>query len=75
MSQEKIIIWLDTNSNPEKWCIDVQRKNSGGEYESILHSGSADFPINVDDFGSFEEDLLIQSLKRAFPSADIGMKF
>jgi hypothetical protein len=74
MSQEKIHIWWDTNSEPEKWRVDVLRKNSEGEYEVVLGSAGADFPIGVEDFGTFEEDLLIQSVKEAFPDATIRLK-
>jgi len=74
MSQEMVNIWWDTNSEPEKWRVDVLRINSEGEYEVVLDSGSCDFLIDVEDFGTFEEDLLIQSLKEAFPGADIRLK-
>ncbi len=74
MSQEKIVIWWDTNSELEKWRVDVLQKNSEGKYEVVLGSGSTDFPINVENFGPFEEDLLIQSVKAAFFAADIRLK-
>jgi hypothetical protein len=75
MSQQKVIIRFDTNSDPEKWHVDVQRKNTEGEYEPSLDSDRADFPIDVEIFGAFEEDLLIQSLKNTFPGAEISLKF
>jgi hypothetical protein len=74
MSQEMIHIWWDTNSEPEKWRVEVLRKNSEGEYEVVFGSASDNFPIGVDDFGTFEEDLLIQSVKEAFPDAAIRLK-
>jgi hypothetical protein len=75
MSQEKIIIWSDTNADQERWRVDVLRKNSEGEYVPVLQSQSDNFPIDVEDFGTFDEDLLIQSLKHTFPDADISLKF
>jgi hypothetical protein len=74
MSQEKIIIWWDSNSEPEKWCVHVLEKNSQREYEVVLGSGSSDFPIDVNNLGPFEEDLLIQSIKAVFPCAEISLK-
>jgi len=74
MSQEKIIIWWDTNSGPERWRVDVLQKNSEREYEFVHGSGSTDFPIRVEDFGTFEEDLLIRSIKEAFPDVTISLK-
>jgi hypothetical protein len=75
MSKEKIIIWSDTNADQERWRVDVLRKNSEGEYVPVLQSQSDNFPIDVEDFGTFDEDLLIQSLKHTFPDADISLKF
>ncbi|HWQ26624.1 MAG TPA: hypothetical protein VN367_07565 [Chlorobaculum sp.] len=75
MSQEKIIIWSDTNADQERWRVDVLRRNNEGEYVPVLKSDSDNFPIDVEDFGTFEEDLLIQSLKHTFPDADISLKF
>jgi hypothetical protein len=75
MSVEKIIIWLDSSFDPEKWRVDVLRRNFEGAYEPFFSSDCADFPVNVDEYGPFEEDLLIQSLKKRFPDADISFKF
>lgn len=74
MPQESVHIWWDTSSEPEKWRVDVLRKNSEGEYEVVLGSAGTNFPILVEDFGTFEEDLLIQSLREAFPDASIRLK-
>ncbi|NTU58644.1 MAG: hypothetical protein HGB00_06965 [Chlorobiaceae bacterium] len=75
MSQEKIIIWFDADSEPEKWRIHVLRKNNEGEYMPAHDSGNTNFPIDVNAFGAFDEDLLIQSVKQEFPGADISLKF
>ena len=75
MSKEQIIAWWDTQSFPEKWCVDVLKANSEGEFAVVLKSGSPDFPIKVEEFGPFEEDTLIYSLKTTFPSAEIYLKF
>ncbi|NHQ60404.1 hypothetical protein G9409_07330 [Chlorobium sp. BLA1] len=74
MSQHKIHIRWNTTIHPEKWHVEVMRKNCEGEPEFILSSDSADFPIDVEDFGTFEEDLLIQSVKEKFPGAEICME-
>ncbi|NTW69334.1 MAG: hypothetical protein HGB23_05720 [Chlorobiaceae bacterium] len=74
MSQNKIHIWWNTNINPEKWHVEVMKKNCEGEHEFILNSDSTDFPIDVEDFGTFEEDLLIQSVKEKFPGAEVHLK-
>ena len=75
MSQEHIIVWWDTTSVPESWCVNLHKRNSNGQDEHVLDSRSEDFPIDVDDFGPFEEDLLISSLKNSFPDAKIILKF
>ncbi len=75
MSKEHVIVWWNSASDPESWCVDLLLKNSNGQYEHLLDSGSEDFPIDVDAFGPFEEDLLIQSLKNSFPLAQIILKF
>lgn len=74
MSQKKINIWWETNSEQEKWRVNVLGKDIEGENGFLLSSENADFPVNVEDYGTFEEDLLIQSLKEAFPGAEISMK-
>lgn len=74
MSKEQIIAWWDTQSFPEKWCVDVLKENSEGEFAVVLKSGSPDFPIKVEEFGPFEEDTLIYSLKTTFPCAEICLK-
>jgi len=71
MSQQTIHISWNTNIHSEKWHVDVLRNNCQGEHEVILSSESADFPVDVEEFGPFEEDLLIQSLKDAFPGDEI----
>ena len=75
MSKEQVIAWWDTQSIPERWCVDVLQKNNEGEFAVVLKSGSPDFPIKVEEFGPFEEDTLIYSLKTTFPSAEICLKF
>lgn len=75
MSKERVVIRLDTISDEDRWHVDVLRKNGEGDYDFVLDNGSADFPINVDDFGPHEEDILIQSLKGAFPGADFTVRF
>ena len=50
MSKEQIIAWWDTQSFPEKWCVDVLKANSEGEFAVVLKSGSPDFPIKVEEF-------------------------
>ncbi len=74
MSQKKINIWWETNSDPEKWRVNVLGKDIEGENGFLLSSENADFPVDVEHFGTFEEDLLIHSLKEAFPGAEISMK-
>jgi len=75
MSRDRIIIWWETRSDVEKWHVEVFRNNGDSLHETVLGSGSSDFPVKVDEFGPFEEDLLIQSLKSTFPQADIRLKF
>jgi hypothetical protein len=76
MSKEQLIAWWDSNSSPERWCVDVLQKNSDGQYNIAFSSnGDPNFPINIKDFGPFEEDTLIQTLKGVFPGADIRLKF
>ncbi len=75
MSGQKIIMWLGTTSGQEKWRVEVLRNNGEGDYSLLLGSESADFPVDVGNFGPFEEDLLIHALKDAYPGADIRLKF
>lgn len=75
MSRDRIIIWWETRSDDEKWHVEVFRNNGDSQHETVLGSGSSDFPVNVDEFGPFEEDRLIQFLKSTFPQADIRLKF
>jgi hypothetical protein len=75
MTPEKLVIWPDSSSGQEMWRVDVLRKNGEGAYEFVRDSENVDFPIDVRNFGPFEEDLLIQSLKEVFPGADISLKF
>ena len=75
MKPERLIIWWNTNSHPERWRVDVMRKNSEDQFGIVYNSESVEFPIRVEDFGPLEEDTLIQSLKNAFPGHDISLKF
>ena len=75
MSQERIIISRDGKQDTEAWQVRVWRKNIEGQDELVLDSGGADFPINVREFGAFDDDLLIQSLKSVFPEAEIRVLF
>jgi hypothetical protein len=75
MAKEQVIAWWETKKYPERWCVDVLHENSEGEFAVVLKSGSPDFPIKVEEFGPFEEDTLIYSLKVTFPHAEICLKF
>lgn len=75
MLQKKIIIWWDSKSDLEKWHVEVLRKIDEGQYQFLQESGSSDFPVNVEEFGPLEEDILIQSIKGTFPDAEISMRF
>jgi hypothetical protein len=75
MSRERIIIWWDTQSELEKWHVDVLRKTDDGQFKFVMGSERPDFPVDVEAFGPLEEDLLIQSLKGTFPDSDISLKF
>ncbi|HWR01140.1 MAG TPA: hypothetical protein VN371_04700 [Chlorobaculum sp.] len=75
MSKNKIIVWWDSQSEMEKWHVEVLRKIDEGQYQFLQGSGSSDFPLDVGQFGPLEEDTLIQSLKGTFPDAEIRMRF
>jgi hypothetical protein len=75
MSENRINVWWDDKSEPEKWHVDVLREVREGHYECTFGSESPDFPVDVDDFGPLEEDSLIQTLKGAFPEAEIRLLF
>lgn len=75
MSEQMVVFWWDSESEPERWRVEIQRKNSQGQYESVSGSDTAGFPVNADNFGPLDEDLLIQSIKTSFPEAHIALKF
>ena len=75
MSKEQVIAWWETQSYPERWRVDVLQENGNGEFAVVLKSGSPEFPVKVEEFGPFEEDTLIYSLKTTFPGAEIMLKF
>lgn len=75
MSQEKVILGWGRDTGKEKWFIELLRENSDGKFSRISDSGCDDFPFNPDDFGPFEEDLLILKLKEVFPGTEIMLKW
>ncbi|NTW83012.1 MAG: hypothetical protein HGB36_06550 [Chlorobiaceae bacterium] len=75
MSQEKIIIGLESTSEEEKWFVEILRNSSSGEYSSMLDSNNIEFPFDIKNFGPFEEDSLILKLKNIYPDADIILKW
>jgi hypothetical protein len=75
MSQEKIIIGLDSTSEEEKWFVEILRNSSSGEYSRILDSNNNEFPFDIRNFGPFEEDSLILKLKNIYPDAHIILKW
>lgn len=74
MSEKRINVWWDDKSEPEKWHVDVLQEVKEGQYEFAFGSESANFPIDVNDFGPLEEDTLIHTLKGAFPDAEIRLQ-
>ncbi|AAM71867.1 MAG TPA: hypothetical protein DEB17_03285 [Chlorobaculum sp.] len=32
---EQMVVWWDSESEPERWRVEVQRKNSLRQYESV----------------------------------------
>lgn len=75
MNQEKIIVSWDDSSRPEKWRLELFRMNDDGRYVHSGGSGDPGFPVNVDSFGPFEEDLLLQSVRQCFPDANYCLLF
>lgn len=74
MCQEKIIVSWDDSLRPEKWRVEVFQMNSEGRYDHVGGSGYGGFPINVDEFGPFDEDHLLQTVRRCFPEAKLCLK-
>jgi len=75
MSQEKVILEWSRDTGKEKWFIEILHENSDGKFSRISDSSCDDFPFNPDDFGPFEEDLLIRKLKEIFPGTEIMLKW
>lgn len=75
MSEQMVVVWWNSESEPERWKVEVQRKNSQGQYESVSGNDMAGFPVNADNFGPLDEGILIQSIKTHFPEARINLHF
>jgi hypothetical protein len=75
MHQEKVIVSWDDASQPEKWRVELFRMNENGCFVHAGGSNDDGFPVNVDDFGPFDEDLLLQSVRQCFPDAKYCLIF
>ena len=75
MLQNRVVVWWDSELEKEQWRVEVKRQNSERLYEIAQKSTDAVFPVKVAEFGPFEEDLLIQSIKSHFPEARISLRF
>ena len=74
MSQNRVVVWWDSELEKEQWRVELQQQNSEGLYEATQMSGDAGFPVKVAEFGPLEEDLLIQCIKANFPGVRICLR-
>ena len=74
MEREMVVVWWDSDREKDRWHVELLRKKADGSYEVFTGSDDPEFPVRVNDFGPFQEDLLIRNIKEVFPDADIRLK-
>jgi hypothetical protein len=75
MAKDLILVWWETRADKDVWHVDYLHENVIGKYDFVYGSDHPVFPINVDQFGPHQEDLLLGALRAEFPDAEIRIKF
>ena len=74
MEEYLILVRWGTHADREGWNVEYLKKSPGGKYEFVYGSESPYFPVNVDQFGPIQEDLLLNALRTEFPNAKINIE-
>jgi hypothetical protein len=74
MSGKWIYVWWDEKSEREGWRIALVSTKSTGQFDHNLAYANHNIPAIVKEYGAFEEDKLIQTLKASCPEADFIIK-
>ena len=74
MEEYLILVRWGTRTDREGWNVEYLKKSPGGKYEFVYGSESPYFPVNVDQFGPIQEDLLLNALRTEFPNAKINIE-
>ncbi|NHQ60412.1 hypothetical protein G9409_07370 [Chlorobium sp. BLA1] len=74
MAEDMIFVSWENRANRDVWRVDYLQKSANGKYELLSGSDDPQFPINVDQFGPVQEDLLLNALKVEFPDTKIRIE-
>jgi hypothetical protein len=74
MADDLILVCWGTHADRDGWRVDYLQKSASGKYELVYGSDHPLFPVNVDQFGPIQEDLLLNALRAEFPDSKIRIE-
>jgi hypothetical protein len=74
MAEDLIFVSWGNRANRDVWRVDYLQRSANGKYEFVSGSDDPHFPINVDQFGPIQEDLLLNAIKNEFPNSKIRIE-
>lgn len=75
MGKDLILIRWETRADRDVWHVDYLHNSANGKYDFVYGSDNPVFPVNVDQFGPHQEDLLLEALRTEFPDSEIRIEF